>query len=94
MNTSTDLVFTSHANAFERALSLETVRQQAPAVFATAPHEGLSSKYTFIPTQRVLAGLMQVGLVPVDVRQTKTRSASECHARHIVRLRRRLENIS
>jgi len=94
MNTSMDLAFARHANAFECALPLEAVRQRAPAVFATSADEALSSKYTFIPTIRVLSGLMQSGFVPVDARQTRTRSASALHARHIIRFRRRLETVA
>jgi hypothetical protein len=93
MNAIPDLSFASHANVFGRSLSLDDVRQQAPAVFATSAHERLSSKYTFIPTARVLSSLMQAGFVPVDVRQTLTRSASPQHARHVVRLRRRFETV-
>lgn len=93
MNTMPDLAFASHANAFRGTLSLETVRQHAPAVFAPSADERRSAKYTFIPTERVLSGLMQAGFVPVDARQTHTRSASPLYARHIVRLRRRLEKI-
>lgn len=93
MNTNSALSFASHSNAFERGLSLDDVRARAPAVFAPAPHERMSSKYTFIPTERVLSGLMQAGFVPVEARQTHSRRASPLHARHIVRLRRRFETV-
>jgi len=93
MNTSPDLAFASHANAFRDPLSLEAVRQHAPAVFAPSADEHRSARYTFIPTERVLTGLMEAGFVPVDARQTHTRSASPLHARHVVRLRRRFETI-
>jgi hypothetical protein len=83
----------SHASVFGRALSLETIRQQAPAVFAPSADEHRSIHYTFIPTERVLAGLLQAGFVAVDARQTRTRSASPLHARHVVRLRRRFETV-
>ena len=93
MNTSTDLSFTSRASVFDRTLSLESIRQQAPAVFAPSADEHRSIRYTFIPTERVLAGLLQAGFVAVDARQTRTRSASPLHARHVVRLRRRFETV-
>jgi hypothetical protein len=93
MDTSTDISFDSHANAFSGGLTLDAVRQRAPAVFAASAHERMSSKYTFIPTERVLAGLMQVGFVPVDARQTRARTANPLHARHVVRLRRRMETV-
>ena len=93
MNSLSELSFSSHADAFRGALSLEAVRQRAPAIFAASADDRRSHRYTFIPTQRVLTGLMQAGFEPVDVRQTHTRSASPLHARHIVRLRRTYETI-
>jgi len=93
MNTIPDLSFASHASAFSNSLSLETVRQQAPAVFAASAHQAMSPRYTFIPTALVLDGLMQAGFVPVDARQAHTRSASPLHARHVIRLRRCSETV-
>ena len=93
MNNMSDISFASHGNALARELSLEAVRQRAPAVFAASPHERMSPRYTFIPTERVLAGLINVGFMPVDARQTHARSTSLLHARHIVRLRRRFETV-
>jgi hypothetical protein len=93
MNATSNLSFTSHANVFNSALSLETVRQRAPAAFAASAHSRTSARYTFIPTERVLAGLMQAGFVAVVARQAQTRSASTLHARHVVRLRRRFETV-
>ena len=89
----TTLSFAPAANVFSGALTLDAVRQRAPAVFAHSAHESTSSKYTFIPTERVLSGLMQAGFVPVDARQTQARRASPVHARHVVRLRRRFETV-
>ena len=48
---------------------------------------------TFIPTERVLSGLVAAGFVPVDARQTQARSTSPLHARHVVRLRRRFKTV-
>lgn len=93
MNAVPNLSFASHANVFSGELSLDTVRERAPAVFAMSPHERTSPKYTFIPSERVLSGLMNAGFVPVDARQTRARRASPLHARHVVRLRRRFETV-
>jgi hypothetical protein len=93
MNSMSDVSFASHSNALARELSLEGVRHKAPAVFAASAHERMSPRYTFIPTERVLTGLINVGFVPVDARQTHTRSTSLLHARHVVRLRRRVETV-
>jgi len=90
---STHLSFASHANAFERSLSLDAVRALAPAAFASSAHERTSAKYTFIPTERVLTGLIEAGFVPVEARQTHARRSSPAHARHVLRLRRRFETV-
>jgi len=93
MNTIHTLNFDSHANAFSPSLTLDAVRELAPAVFAGSAHERMSSKYTFIPTERVMSGLMQAGFVPVAARQTRARRGNALHARHVVRLRRRVETV-
>ena len=94
MNTLSRFSMATHANAFSAGLSMDTLRQRVPAVFAQSAHERMSSKYTFIPTERVLTGLMRAGFVSVDARQTHARKASPLHALHVIRLRRRMETIS
>ena len=84
----------THGNAFSAGLSLDTLRERVPAVFAPSAHESMSAKYTFIPTERVLMGLTRAGFIPVDARQTHARKASPLYARHVIRLRRRMESIS
>ena len=93
MNAISNLSFSSHANAFDRSLSLDAVRTRAPAVFASGADERLSSKYTFLPTERILTGLMSAGFVPVDARQASARRGSALHARHVVRLRPRFQTV-
>ena len=93
MSTSTDLSFAGHDQLFGRSLSLESLQAQAPAVFAPSADGERSARYTFIPSARVLDGLVEAGFVPVEARQARTRSASVLHARHVIRLRRRLETV-
>ena len=87
----TELSFASSGNAFTRSLSLEQIRNRAPAVFATSAHVRLSTRYTMIRTEQVLQGLMQVGFMPIDARQTLSRS--NLHGRHVIRLRRNYEAV-
>ena len=94
MNAISTLSFSRYANVFADGLSIDNLRQNVPAVFADSAHESLSQKYTFIPTERVLTGLMSAGFVPVDARQAHSRKASPAHARHVVRLRRRFETVA
>jgi hypothetical protein len=89
-----DISFASSDSAFREGLSLDTVRNRAPAVFASAAHECLSPKYGFISTRQVLEALMNVGFVPMEATQTRTRRASPLHGRHVVRLRRQFETIA
>lgn len=94
MNAVTNLSFATQANVFQQALSLDAIRRSAPAVFAQAAHECTTARYTFIPTERVLCGLMDAGFIPVQANQAKSRlPGHEHHARHVVRLRRRFETI-
>ena len=93
MSTSTDLSFVSHDQLFGRSLSFETLHAQVPAVFAPSADGERSARYTFIPSARVLEGLVDAGFVPVEARQARARSASVLHARHVIRLRRRLETV-
>jgi hypothetical protein len=94
MNTLPVFSQTTCANALDRALTLDQVRTRAPAVFAEHAHARMSARYGFIPTQRVLQGLIDAGFNPVEARQARTRRASSMHARHLVRLRRRYETVS
>ena len=93
MNAISNLSFASHANVLGATLSMEALRERVPAVFASSAHARTSAKYTFIPTEQVLSGLIRAGFVPVDARQTHTRNTSTLHARHILRLRRRFETV-
>jgi hypothetical protein len=94
MNAISTLSFSRYANVFSDGLSIDNLRQNVPAVFADSAHESLSQKYTFIPTERVLTGLMSAGFVPVEARQAHSRKGSPAHARHVVRLRRRFETVA
>ena len=84
----------AYGSAFAQSLSAETLQHTAPAVFAPSAHERLTAAYTFVPTGRVLDALAEVGFFPVEARQARTRTASPLHARHLIRLRRRLEVVA
>ena len=97
MNTNLTLIprqQTRYATAFEQALTPEVLRDRVPAVYAPGAHERTSRAYTFIPTARVLDALGQAGFVPVEARQTASRAVSPIHARHLIRLRRRMETVA
>jgi hypothetical protein len=94
MNSNAFLSFSRYASADDCGLTLDDLQERVPAIFASGPHDRLSEKYTFVPTARVLHGLISAGFVAVDARQASTRSSSPVHARHIIRLRRRFETVA
>lgn len=69
-------------------LTLDQIRETAPSVFADEPHEKVSNKYEFIPTERVLVALMDQGFQPVRAIQTNTRKeARKNFTQHELRFR-------
>lgn len=83
----------SHSSAFRNPLTPDELRERVPAAFATTAHERTTPAYTFISTQNVLAALGEAGFMPVEARQASQRVASPLHARHLIRLRQRVESI-
>ena len=65
----------------------ELIRQYAPAVFATAPAERVSDRYEFLPTTDILEVLQEEGWVTRSASQVKSRTWSNDHAKHMLRLR-------
>lgn len=70
-------------------LADERMMAIAPSVFALAPHDSRSARYTQIPTSRVLEGLRSAGFQPFAVAQSGSRDeAKRGFTRHMIRLRR------
>ena len=71
------------------ALSEETLRIQAPSIFASGPMQGVSDRYTFVPTARIVDGLREHHWVPVDVEQQRIRTERRRgFQKHLIRFRR------
>jgi hypothetical protein len=71
------------------ALGDPELRGAAPSIFATAPMAGLSSRYTFVPTTDIVAGLRDKNWVPVAVEQQRVRTATRFgFQKHLIRFRR------
>ena len=51
----------------ERPLSDDQIRAVAPSIFADAPHESRSERYSYIPTATVLTELRKEGFQPFMV---------------------------
>ena len=78
------------------ALTEDELRLEAPSIFASRPMLGVSDRYTFVPTSRIVSGLGQHGWVPVAVevvigqgRRLEVRHGLEVHAHFSVWCRRR-----
>ena len=69
-------------------MTLEEVRRQAPSVFSDHPWEGVSSKYTFIPTISVLEPLLKEGWEITKAEQQRCNLPDKTNfTRHVIRLR-------
>lgn len=72
----------------ERPLSDDQIRAVAPSIFADAPHESRSQRYTYIPTATVLTKLRGEGFEPFLVTQTRVRTDDRRdYTKHMLRLR-------
>ena len=71
------------------ALEQETLRSQAPSIFAPGPMAGVSGRYTFVPTTQIIEGLREHDWVPVSVEQQRVRTeARRGFQKHLIRFRR------
>ena len=69
-------------------LSDGEIQRVAPSIFAEAPHESRSERYSYIPTAAVLAELRREGFQPFMVCQTRVRDEGKReHTKHMIRLR-------
>ncbi|WP_313484541.1 DUF932 domain-containing protein [Stutzerimonas kunmingensis] len=72
----------------ESPLSDEQIRAVAPSIFADAPHESRSERYSYIPTATVLRDLRGEGFEPFMVCQTRVRRDDRREfTKHMIRLR-------
>lgn len=78
------------ANFKATALNEDTLRSRAPSIFAAGPMNGVSGRYTFVPTARIVTGLRELDWVPVDVEEQRIRvEARRGFQKHLLRFRRR-----
>jgi len=82
-------VMIRHHNFKAAALEEETLRKQAPSIFAGGPMSGVSSRYSFVPTARIVSGLRELNWVPVAVEEQRIRlEARRGFQKHLIRFRR------
>jgi len=77
------------SNFKAEALTDETLRLEAPSIFANRPMSGLSQRYAFVPTTEIIAGLRGKDWLPVHVEQQRVRTATRIgFQKHLIRFRR------
>jgi len=82
--------FASHSPVLrsDYPLSDDQIHRVAPSIFAEAPHQSRSDKYSYIPTVAVLTELRKEGFQPFMVTQTRTRREDRRDfTKHMIRLR-------
>src|SRR5258707_4624100 len=71
------------------AISDDEMRRFAPSVFASQPIEGVSERYSFLPTSSILNGMRANGWVPVRAQEQSIRTeARRGFQKHVVRFAR------
>ena len=75
------------------ALTNEQLQRYAPSVFAREPWQGMSSKYTFIPTIKIVDKMRTEGFQPVAVSQSHTRiPGKQDFTKHMIRFQDRRQS--
>jgi hypothetical protein len=70
-------------------LTMDQLRRQVPAVFATHADESVSERYGFASTAAILQAFEKEGYVPVEARTYMRRDATSLqYSKHMLRLRR------
>lgn len=71
------------------ALAEDHLRREAPSIFAEGPMQGVSGRYTFVPTARIVSGLRELNWVPVGVEEQRIRlEFRRGFQKHLIRFRR------
>lgn len=66
--------------------SIEHLKTLVPSAFATHPKPfGLSSKYTFVPTDLIIERIMDYGFVPVFAQQSRALESNNGFQKHMIR---------
>lgn len=70
-------------------LTEDTLRRQAPSIYASGPMAGVSPRYTFVPTAQIVDELRGQNWMPVAVEEQRIRKeARRGFQKHLLRFRR------
>ncbi len=77
-----------HSRTGDQPISMDALLQLAPSVAAAEAHEGMSQRYTYIPTLDVIKRLVDEGFVPFNAQQKRCRDEGRADfTKHLIRLR-------
>jgi len=67
-------------------LSIEEVKQNAPQAFATTPKPGVSAKYSFLPTSRIIEDMDRLGWKVNQAKSNRSRTSVNAeYGNHVVK---------
>ena len=76
-----------------KPLSNEALFKVAPSIFSESPIEGVSDKYAFVPTHKLLDIFRDAGYYPIMASESKVRDEeNQGYQKHIIQFRS-LENL-
>ena len=71
---------------FKQPKTQDELKRFYPAIFSESEKETLSNKYLYIPTYKLIDGLVDNGFKIIGASQAKSRTTSRDHAKHVVYL--------
>jgi len=67
-------------------ISVESLRDRIPSIFATSASEKMSARYAYIPTIEIVNAMRETGMVATEVRQSGSRLAdNRGFGKHLIR---------
>ena len=82
-------MFSSNYSKVRSEITDEQLRLAAPSIYAGQAMQGVSSRYTFLPTAEVISSMRQAGWAPVHAEEQRVRVEGRMgFQKHIVRFQR------
>jgi hypothetical protein len=74
--------------SYDEPLTDDAIRRAVPSIYAETPHAGMSDRYGYVSTAKVLEGLRQEDFQPFFACQTRVKTpGKQDYTKHMVRLR-------
>jgi hypothetical protein len=75
-------------NRNQTPLTIDEIARRAPSALATRPYDGMSTKYSHIPTIGVIQAMLKAGFQPFSAAQSRTRVPGKSDfTKHMLRFR-------